>query len=615
MRARLGLLTVLVVGAGCAPIAGTQDDAGPDGPPAPLAGLVAIAITPADATLDVVGVVPARQAYTAEGTFDDGRTEEITAHVVFTVDDPMLGGFEGALFTSKLQPGETRVVARNGAVEGSTTLTLWYAQVRFTPGVREDAPDLFAAAQPGGDAPELLYPPDGTLIPPNLMLLDVQFRPGGDNDLFEVRFKGDTYELRLYAGCDSSGCSVVPEPEIWQEISLTNAGRLPMQVSVRGLATSAPHTVGLSETRQVGIAQEPMNGGLYYWEATGDGVIKRYDFGIPTPQGETYYSAAQAGTGLCVGCHTMSAKGNRIAVGFDAPTQVSTLQVLDVASRSKLFQLGTSPVGGGSNFQAFSPDETEIITSNGGTMVLRDAATGAPKDPNPLVALGTMPDYAPDGSAVVFAKPVNSPCALPTMCMPGINKGSIALLPWDGSAWGGEQVLVQQAGTENNYYPAFSPDGKWVLYNFSAGSNSYDAGDARVRVVNVETGAVIDLTLANDFGGNSWPKWSPFVQTHRGGTIMWFTFSSRRPYGHQSVGCSGGGTCAQVWMAAFDVEKALAGAEDPSYAAFRLPFQDIATGNHIAQWVPTVVRTPCDDGGDCGPGEICTGGQCVPDIQ
>jgi hypothetical protein len=126
---------------------------------------------------------------------------------------------------------------------------------------------------------------------------------------------------------------------------------------------------------------------------------------------------------------------------------------------------------------------------------------------------------------------------------------------------------------------------------------------------------VTDLTLANANGGNSWPKWSPFIQTHRGSTIMWLTFSSRREYGWRSVSCGDTGRCAQVWMAAFDVEKALAGVEDPSYAAFWLPSQDIATGNHIAQWVPTVVRTPCENQGECGPGEICSNGQCVPDIQ
>jgi hypothetical protein len=618
MRAQLVLLGAVLLVTGCGPVAGSQEDAGgPDGPPAPLTGLVAIAVEPADTTLDILGIIPARQLYTATGTFDDGHSEDITARVTFDVDDLMLGGFAGALFTSKLVPGQTTVRAANGAVEGSTTLTLWYAQVRYAPGAPDEAPEIFAAAEPGGTAPELLYPPDGTLIPPNLMLLDVQFRPGSGNDLFEVRFKGDTSELRVYAPCDAAtGCSVVPEQEIWAEISSQNAGHLPMEISVRGLDSANPDKVGVSEVRRTGIAQELMNGGIYYWQATGNGIIRRYDFGLPTPQGETYYSGAQAG-GLCVGCHTMSAKGNRIAVGLDAPTQVSTLQVLDVATRSKFFQLGTSPIGGGSNFQAFSPDESEIITSNGGTMVLRDAVTGTPKDPNPLVALGTMPDYAPDGSSVVFAKPVNSPCMLPTMCMPGINKGSIALLPWDAvtSTWEAEDILVQQSGSENNYYPAFSPDGKRILYNYSASANSYDAADARVRVVSVETGVVTDLTLANANGGNSWPKWSPFIQTHRGSTIMWLTFSSRREYGWRSVGCGDSGRCAQVWMVAFDVEKALAGVEDPSYAAFWLPFQDIATGNHIAQWVPTVVRTPCENQGECGPGELCSNGQCVPDIQ
>jgi hypothetical protein len=613
MLARLGLFALLVAVTGCGPTAAEAVDAAVDGPPEPLVGLQSITLAPADATLDILGVIPARQAYTATGTFADGHTEDVTGRVAFRVDDVMLGDFAGTTFTSKLTPGSTRVRAVNGSVEGSTSVTLWYVQTRFAPDAPTDAPTIFAGASTGGSVPELVYPPDGALIPPNLMLLDVQFLPGTGNDLFEVRFKGDSSEIRLYSRCTAiGGCSVVPEPEIWHEISMQNAGHEPMEISVRGLDSSQPQKVGLSAPRLLGVAQEQMNGGIYYWQATGDGEIKRYDFGLPTPQGETYYSGQQAGS-LCVGCHTMSSRGNRIAVGLGAPTQVSTLQTLDVASRTKLFQLGTPGFGGGSNFQGFSPDESEIITSNGGTMVLRDALTGAPKDPNPLVPLGTMPDFAPDDSVVVFAKPLVSPCMVANMCSPGITKGSLMLLYRAGDSWWPEQVLVAQSGSENNYYPAFSPDGEWVIYN-NAGSMSYDASDARVRVVHVATGMVLDMTLANQGGGNSWPKWSPFVQTNRGRTILWFTFSSRRPYGWRSVSCGDSGKCAQIWMAAFDVEKALAG-DDPSYAAFWLPFQDINTGNHIAQWVPTVVRTPCDDQGDCGPGEICTGGECVPDIQ
>ena len=87
-------------------------------------------------------------------------------------------------------PGQTTVRAKNGDIEGSTTLTLWYAQVRFAPGAPDDAPEIFASAAAGGSAPELLYPPDGTLIPPNLTILDVQFRPGSGNPLGNKQAEG-----------------------------------------------------------------------------------------------------------------------------------------------------------------------------------------------------------------------------------------------------------------------------------------------------------------------------------------------------------------------------------------------------------------------------------------
>ena len=41
-------------------------------------------------------------------------------------------------------------------------------------------------------------------------------------------------------------------------------------------------------------------------------------------------------------------------------------------------------------------------------------------------------------------------------------------------------------------------------------------------------------------------------------------------------------------MAAIDPDK-IADGEDGSFAAFALPFQDITTSNHIAQWTTKVV--------------------------
>jgi hypothetical protein len=45
---------------------------------------------------------------------------------------------------------------------------------------------------------------------------------------------------------------------------------------------------------------------------------------------------------------------------------------------------------------------------------------------------------------------------------------------------------------------------------------------------------------------------------------------------------------------------------DPSFPAFWLPFQDVTTHNHTAQWTTTVVQSPPDGGACIGGGEDCT---------
>jgi hypothetical protein len=78
----------------------------------------------------------------------------------------------------------------------------------------------------------------------------------------------------------------------------------------------------------------------------------------------------------------------------------------------------------------------------------------------------------------------------------------------------------------------------------------------------------------------------PFGQTF-GATnepIFYLTFSTKRPFG---VRIPSGGT-PQIWMTPFFPNRAAQG-QDPSGNAFRVPFQDVATSNHIAQWTNAVV--------------------------
>ncbi len=67
--------------------------------------------------------------------------------------------------------------------------------------------------------------------------------------------------------------------------------------------------------------------------------------------------------------------------------------------------------------------------------------------------------------------------------------------------------------------------------------------------------------------------------------MYWVTVSSTRDFGVRLVGTHR----PQIWMTPF-FPNAASAATDPSAAAFRLPFQNIDSNNHIAQWTEQIVN-------------------------
>jgi hypothetical protein len=294
--------------------------------------------------------------------------------------------------------------------------------------------------------------------------------------------------------------------------------------------------------------------------------------------------------------------------------------VLDVATRKTLFESGGGAPGaqGGSDFEALSPDGTQVLASAGQDLVLRDSGTGATIGAMPAIANAAMPDWSADGLHVVFARGGAQSCPIPGFCptQPGVDAASLFVATVSGTSFGAPALLVQGSTTQNSYYPSFSPDGAYVAFNQSA-TNSFDAADARVLITAVAGGAPIDLGGVNTSVGNSWPKFAPFVQHFQGKTIFWLTFSSRRDYGLRLINSAATSMnqLAQIWMVAVGPDR-LSQAGDGGYPPFWLPFQDMTTGNHIAQWTQKVARQPCGPGVDgnqsCMPGETCMNGQCIP---
>lgn len=446
------------------------------------------------------------------------------------------------------------------------------------------------------DPPSIVYPEAGTIVPPNLPGFEVHFLPGAGNELFEVNFTGPVTNARFFTRCNrvAEGCVLTLPEELFAIVG--NAGREAGGVELSIRATRAGGgPVSRSATQRLGVTRSDLRGGVYWWSAT-TGSIVRYDFGLPMARRERFM---QGGAIDCVGCHALARDGSRIAVGRFIPAPAPTA-IFDTVTREQ-----THPNAFGNNFGTFSPDNARFLASDGMRLTLLDGRTT--QEVPGLAAeqrAGTMPDWSPSGSDVVFARPRTTiPIPLGTPGHEG--PADLFLMGWNGSAFAAPRRLITSSG-ENNYYPAFSPDSQWVLFNRAPGSSSSNPA-AQLWVVRAGGGEPIRLQRADggDNNGNSWPKWTPFVEEFAGEVsenLLWLTFTSYRPYGLRVRERR-----AQLWMAAF---RPGMNGPDPSAPAFWVPFQAIEEGNHIAQWVSTVQRQTCGTG-MCANGEQCINGRCV----
>ena len=295
----------------------------------------------------------------------------------------------------------------------------------------------------------------------------------------------------------------------------------------------------------------------------------------------------------------------------------------------------------------------------------------------------TMPDWSIDGTSVIYVLP-SSIATYDQNYLFGtrtdddhIFGGSLYTMPYNGNGMFGAPAPFLKSNGENNYYPSYSPDStaseaglkppSFVLFNRAADSSgagthcnngfcpndSFSNPDARLMLMANMAGATpIDLEKANGSPAtspvslsNSYQRWAPFVQVYHGNKILWFTFSSTRDYGLRILNHKSGmyqcypadaaqtpmgahnqqfdPLCRQpqIWMAPVVFTESQSATVDPSGVAFWVPYQDMGTHNHTAQWTwkPNPFPPPQPDGGPkctcahlyelCGATNAC--GCCV----
>jgi hypothetical protein len=544
--------------------------------------LATLSIDPPMSELLITNNAPASENFTATLTYPDGSKRDVTAETHFAIDSSYGTFAQNTL--SVTTAGKTVAYAALVDKTASAQIIVRLKNTRVDPSLPPNAVDWFSGPEDTSRASHVVYPPKDVVMPRNLGDFEIHWTDSNANDVFELSLKSEFADVRVYVpganGVPAAGAGAGWSAFLADEW-LAAVGHEPtVAYQVRGVQSSNPVSVGTAGAELVTLSNEPMLGGLYYWAATassGAYGIFRHDMSKPGLPAEQYMTTVQTGN-RCVACHVLSRDGTKMAVTYDGGNGAATL--VDVATRT--------PQGGANawNFGAFTPDGAQFLSVSNGTLVVRNYADQTVLATMPASGWVTHPDLSADGKSLVYVHPGTAPDSDWSF-----TAGQLFTRTYDAATqtFGPELQLVSDGN--NNYYPSFSPDGKWILFNRAVVGGSYNNGDASLWVIKADGSApAVELAKSNAALGltNSWGRWAPFAQTigQNGEQMYWVTVSSKRDFGVRLVGEGK----PQIWMTPFFPSRAGAG-QDPSIASFRLPFQNIDSNNHIAQWTEQVVAT------------------------
>jgi hypothetical protein len=459
-----------------------------------------------------------------------------------------------------------------------------------------------------------LYPYDKTVFPRGLVSPTMQF-DGGAADAVYVHITGTGLDYKgWFKGGAAGAVQTALSQKAWDAVTRAVGGTA-LKVSVTSISGSAV-TGPITETWTV--APGSIRGTIYYEtynstiiagspvlaEAAGIGIMK-------IQPGASQPTVLKSGCGNV--CHTASADGS---------TLVSSTGVMNTA-QSESWDLknngaAIAPVHTGNVFTygglypdgTFLMSATDFRVSTNTASRLYDTKTAA-NIPAPgwdgVITRGGTTAFSPDGKQIAFIHEDKDGHTLAKMDF------AVATKTFSG--------LVDLANDPGGYlaWPAFTPDGKTIIYH-SGSSASFETdlgatGD--VFAVDVATKKVRRLDALDGYTGPGTGTYlpandpgltfAPTVLPEAVGGYFWAVFTSHRSYGFLSPSKAPAGTDqnGKLWVAAIDINGAPG--SDISHPAFYLDGQELSADNLRGFWV----LPPCQkDGTNCSAGDQCCTGFC-----
>ena len=489
-------------------------------------------------------------------------------------------------------------------------------EITYVTNVDDASDPTGAAATVGQNAQlsadlDLVYPPDNAMAPRDFAPITVQWTAAGTQPtVFVVRFENEEAEIDVIgdpAKWDvGQGYDVTISKDIWAEL-FQYPDHPDWTIRVLAADIVGDKLVGTmrsSKPVSFHVTNQKVGGAIYYWNTT-LATVRVLEAGKLTPTS----IPGMGGMFACAGCHSISPDGSTVAVstffGLGGSMGMSLVTAKSGTAPAWLSPKAASLLSGSFTISAafspsyFSTNDKWLIVPSAGKLRSVNLLTGASYAMVKSGDLGqqAFPTWSPNGETVIYAsaKDVGNGFS-------GSVATALYTVPFgDGADTGKGGVATPVAGADEpgifHYYPSFTPDGKYVVYNRAdpagptcptsgggggpssgGGATTYDNCNAEVWMIPAIGGTAIRLNNANqstDPLTNSWPTFGNVL-----GQYYWMAFSSRRNYGFLHTGAP---PSPQVYIAAVDPEKLLQGL-DGSFAALWLPGQDISSGCHIARW-------------------------------
>ncbi len=390
----------------------------------------------------------------------------------------------------------------------------------------------------------ITYPPDGAVFPPNLCTPEVEWEDPED-DLWQVTVGVEGTELK-WSFVTSERKWWFPK-KVWNRIKEASVDR-DAWVEVRGVRRGRPGLVYVSEKVRFRVAPYPADDFLVYRivsppfnpRKTPDTFVRD----IRNFEERPFLLARRK---YCFNCHTFSSKQGdegmlAIQVRYMAEGDYKLkvyLGIYDVASR-KGWKVRLPFSIQMSTFLSWSPDAEKLAFSANQQLVTlhpvvyetqfageptsdiaiydlsRNAAYLLPGASEPDI-LEIYPRWTPTGDSLVFA-------AAPAGLHPARVKYDLLAVPFNGGK-GGRPTPIPDASRngKSNYYPRFSPDGKWFSFCRSDGGSLIKSSSDIYIMRSDLKGPAHRLECNVDYAADSWHSWSS--------NSKWLVFASKRDDG------------------------------------------------------------------------------------